>query len=526
MATRAIKPKRESTLLTGWESMPEKAPSVMRDDQPTVARILAMGGVMLATVGILAMLAPGMEWKYIVSPGWGAFFLSIGLVLILYHAFVDKDLQYRRLYTGTGLVLAAVGVFLRILPMGGSPGGLFVSYGIYALALALLFLLAVLRNEDNVSLRRGLLRLIGVMGFIMILVGLIVGQLNANFIAVEGVLLLILGLMYVGAFIGMQESSSAVGYYAGIALGVLGTLSFVVSLVRSWLPGLMDSGATNDSFLVPSGLILMGAGLAYLAVSLAVCSDWPLVVLVRRELAGFFYSPMAYLVLLAMMFVSWINFFLFIQNVLRTRGSPDRMMFEPIVSAYVLSFIPLIAQLFVVPVLTMRLLSEEKRTGTLEMLLTAPVNETTVLISKFLAAWLFYLLTWVPTWLFLVSLRAMGGDEFDYRPVLSFFIALAGSGAGFIAMGLFFSSITRNQIIAAVFTFVGMTLFLLTAILNRQPMLQGTTWGDIFYYGSFYDLWETSLEGVLAPRYLVFHLSVAIFFLFLTDKVLEARKWS
>ncbi len=202
------------------------------------------------------------------------------------------------------------------------------------------------------------------------------------------------------------------------------------------------------------------------------------------------------------------------------------MMFEPIVAAYVLSFIPLIAQLFVVPVLTMRLLSEEKRSGTLEMLLTAPVNESTVLLSKFLAAWLFYLLTWVPTWLFLIALRAMGADEFDYRPVLSFFLALMGSGAGFVAMGLFFSSITRNQIIAAVFTFVGMTLFLLTAILTRQPGLQGTLWGDVFYYASFYDLWETSLEGVLAPRYLVFHVSVALFFLFLTDKVLEARKWS
>ena len=83
----------------------------------------------------------------------------------------------------------------------------------------------------------------------------------------------------------------------------------------------------------------------------------------------------------------WINFFLFVQNA--TQGG-RAMLMEPIISAYVLNFIPLIAQLFVVPVLTMRLLSEEKRTGTLEMLLTAPVNETTVLVSKFLAAWLFY----------------------------------------------------------------------------------------------------------------------------------------
>jgi ABC-2 type transport system permease protein len=290
------------------------------------------------------------------------------------------------------------------------------------------------------------------------------------------------------------------------------------------VPPLLSTEQTTNSFLVPAGLILLGAGLAYVAVSLAVCSDWPLFVLVRRELAAFFYSPMAYLVLLAMMLISWFNFLLFLDNLVPS-GDP-RVAVEPIVAFYIVSFIPVVAQLFVVPVLTMRLLSEEKRTGTLEMLLTAPVNESTVLVSKFLAAWLFYLLTWVPAWLFLVALRALGADEFDYRPLLSFSFALAASSAGFIAMGLFFSSITRNQIIAAVFTFVGMTLFLLTYFLNHSRELESTIWGDVLYYGSFIDLWYSSLQGLLAPRYLVFHLSVTLFFLFLADKVLEARKWA
>ena len=527
MATRAIKPKREDTILTGWQSMPETAPSVMRADQPTVARILAMAGVMLTAVGLLAVLAPAMEWKYLVGPGWGAFFLSIGLVAIIYHAFADKDLQFRRMYTATGLLLMGVGVLLRLMPLGGSVGGLFVPYGIYALTLALLLLLAVLRNEDHGHLRTGLLRLVGVGGSIMILAGLIVGQVSAEFLAVEGILLLILGVLYAGAFIGMQGVGSDAGYYAGVALGAAGALTVIITLIRILVPAFMGNGGVPDTFVVPSGLVLLGSGIAYLAISVAICSDWPLVVLFRRELAAFFYSPMAYLVLLAMMFVAWFNFFLFLDSILRSRDPrAGRVVLEPIVATYIVSFIPVVAQLFVVPVLTMRLVSEEKRTGTLEMLLTAPVNESTVLISKFLAAWVFYLLTWLPTWLFLVGLRAFGGDEFDYRPILSFFFALAASGAGFIAMGLFFSSVTRNQIIAAVFTFVGMTLFLVTYFLNNMAALEGTIWGDVFYYGSFVDLWITSLQGVLAPRYLVFHVSVAILFLFLADKVLEARKWT
>ena len=80
--------------------------------------------------------------------------------------------------------------------------------------------------------------------------------------------------------------------------------------------------------------------------------------------------------------------------------------------------------MFFVPALTMRLLSEEKRSGTLEVLMTAPVNEISVVLGKFFAAWIFYMLLWLPVWLFLISLRYFGGEEFDYRPVLSFTVAM------------------------------------------------------------------------------------------------------
>ena len=90
---------------------------------------------------------------------------------------------------------------------------------------------------------------------------------------------------------------------------------------------------------------------------------------------------------------------------------------------------------FLVPALTMRLLSEEKRTGTLEVLLTAPVNEAAVVLSKFLACWLFFMLCWVPTGLYLIALRVEGGQPFDYRPLLSFYLAVGASGAAFIAIG-------------------------------------------------------------------------------------------
>ena len=113
-----------------------------------------------------------------------------------------------------------------------------------------------------------------------------------------------------------------------------------------------------------------------------------------------------------------------------------------------------------VPALTMRLVAEENRTGSMEVLLTAPVNEGPVVVSKFLATWLFFLLTWLPSGLFLIALRIEVRQAFDYLPLLSYYVCLAAQGLAFVGMGLFFSTLTRNQVVAAVLTFVGMLVFL------------------------------------------------------------------
>src|SRR5690606_34272459 len=121
---------------------------------------------------------------------------------------------------------------------------------------------------------------------------------------------------------------------------------------------------------------------------------------------------------------------------------------EPIVQYYLFSLVPVLVNLFVPPILTMKLLSEERSTGTLEVLMTAPVDEPTVVLSKFLAGFLLFLTVWVPFGLYLLAIPIAGGNYFDYQPLISFSLALAVSGAGFIAVGLFFSSLTRNQIVS------------------------------------------------------------------------------
>jgi ABC-2 type transport system permease protein len=134
------------------------------------------------------------------------------------------------------------------------------------------------------------------------------------------------------------------------------------------------------------------------------------------------------------------------------------------------------------------------------------------------------MILWLPWGLFLVGLRVQGGESFDYRPLISFFIALLFSGAGFLSMGLFFSSLTRNQIVASILTFVGMLMMLMILFIEQQ-LPPNSAWLTVLSYASFIEHWGNALKGSLSPRYLMFHMSVAAFWLFLTVKVMESRRW-
>lgn len=511
MATRAIRRKRDDTMLTEFEHQPERAPSAIRAETPTFARFLGLVGLFGMAVGAVAMLAPLWEKSYIFGPDLGAFFFSIGLSFVLLHAFAERDLQFRRIYGLAALALTGVCVAFRVLPLGGSLGALFIPYGIPGLFLSLLLIVSVARHETEPAWRSFYLFDLGALGALMIAAGALVGFFNENFLTGEGILLMILGLLYFAAFVSLQDTFSNVTYRAGVALGLFGLAVFVAALFVSW---------RRSEFLIPAGWTLMSFGLVFAVIAVGIISDLKLIVLVRRELATFFFSPVAYIVLFGIVLIGWINFYFFVSRIIDFGGRT----FEPIVGEYLVNIFAVFLLMFVVPVITMRLLSEEQRTGTLEVLLTAPVNESTVVLSKFFAALIFYLVTWSPFFLYLVALRVMGGQEFDYRPLLGFFLALTATGAGFVSIGLFFSSLTRNQIIAAVLTFV-VLMGLLGAFMIRRMLSPGNPLGDLLTYMSFVDLWWESLRGQFAPRFLVFHVSTAVFFLFVTLKVLESRKW-
>ncbi len=233
---------------------------------------------------------------------------------------------------------------------------------------------------------------------------------------------------------------------------------------------------------------------------------------------------MAYLLLFGFTVIGWVSFGLFFNSlwVAHERQIP---LIEPVVQIYFFNLLPAIAMVFIVPVLTMRLVSEEKRSGTMEMLLTAPVEEPTVILSKFLAGWLMFLSIWAPFYLFLIGMAAAGAP-FDYRPLLSYTLGLMVVGAGMVSMGLFFSTLTRNQLVSAVITFAAMLCLTAVFILGNFVQDSNSIWITVFKHLSFLNSWQETLQGKVTPDVgLVFYASMAVFFLFLSVKVLESRKW-
>jgi ABC-2 type transport system permease protein len=517
MSSKGITPGTHPTRTGPWEQSGEGAPSVVRTDDPGLARTIGSIGAALVIFGGVALVFNRAGRATPIGTGWASFFLAVGLGGLLFHAAFDWDTQFRRLYMAFGYLGVAAGALLCALPypkVGDQFGP-----GFLCLLLGLLFLLAFLRNETDEWLRQLAQYVLGSAGATMAATGLVGGMVSVNFLVPIGLLLALLGLVYQIAYITSRGTNDDRAYMVGIGLGLEGALVFLIALGR-----IAFSGRPIEYF-VPAGALLLFLGVVYAIASAVLCSDHPLAVLTRRELGAFFYSPMAYIVLVVCVLADWVAYFLFVSNLLQE----DRPQFEPIIRGFILQWPTVIFTLCIVPVLTMRLLSEERRSGTLEVLLTVPVSEVSVTLSKFIAAFIMFLLTWVPFALYIVFLRLETGKAFDYRPLLSFFVGLCITGAGFVSMGVFFSSLTRNQIGSGVLTLVGMlalTLLFLANFVAKGKLGPDNAWSAVLTHVSYIDIWINTLDGKLQPRYLLFFGTATVLWLFMTVKVLEARKWA
>jgi ABC-2 type transport system permease protein len=246
----------------------------------------------------------------------------------------------------------------------------------------------------------------------------------------------------------------------------------------------------------------------------------------RKETANFFVSPIAYAVIAIFLLISgfffWANVSFMSLVSLQAANNPmiaERINLTDIVIRPLVQNMSIVL-LFVMPLLTMRLFSEEKKSGTIELLLTYPVTDLAILFGKFLSAALLLLVMLAGTLPFVALLFGIGDP--DPGTLLSGYLGLLLMGAAFMALGIFISSLTENQIIAAAVSFGSALLFW---VLSWSSTLSGEKVGAVLRQLSILEHLESFNKGILALSDLSFFVLFIAFFLFLTLRSLETNRW-
>src|SRR5438876_3363753 len=251
--------------------------------------------------------------------------------------------------------------------------------------------------------------------------------------------------------------------------------------------------------------------------------------IIERELRAYFIYPVAYVVLTSFVFLSGLFFRSILAQVLQMgllaqlRGQqlgPRAMDMPGMITRGFLSTMSVIL-LFVMPMLTMGLFSEEKKRGTIELLLTSPVTDLQVVLGKFLAAGAFFVIllltTWIPTGiLYLYSSPASG-------PILTAYLGLLLYGLALVAIGVFISTLTENQIIAAVLSFgTIMVLWLIDVLANNAESANSKA---VLSYLSILSHLDDFMKGVLSTSHIIFYVSLMVVGLFLTYRSIDSLRW-
>jgi ABC-2 type transport system permease protein len=245
----------------------------------------------------------------------------------------------------------------------------------------------------------------------------------------------------------------------------------------------------------------------------------------RKELKGYFASPIAYLLMAFFGLIFGFGFYTATRDMMKfsmqsqMMGQQQPMNVNDQIIRPLLGFASTIA-LFLIPMITMRLFAEEKRSGTIELLLTSPIKDIEIIVGKWLGAMLLYLCVLGMSMIDIAMLYAWGKP--DLKPVLVAYLGLILQGGALLAIGAFISTTTKNQIIAGGVTFfVCLLLWLLswfTAYDNSAP-------AQVVNYISIVTHFENFSKGVLDSKDVVFYFSMIFFALFLTSRSMESLRW-
>jgi ABC-2 type transport system permease protein len=245
----------------------------------------------------------------------------------------------------------------------------------------------------------------------------------------------------------------------------------------------------------------------------------------HKELKSYFASPIAYIVI--GFFALLFGYFFYALLIYFDRQSMQMSGFgggqavnvnEQLIRPVFLN--TTVINLFILPMITMRTYSEEKRSGTIELLLTSPLTDFQIIMGKFLGAMLLYAAMLGVTLIHVGVLFAFGNPE--WRPIVTAYLGLLLMGGCFISLGLLISSLTKNQIVAGMITFA---VFLMLWVINWIASFTGPTTQNVLNYLSITDHLDDFTKGVLDTQHLVYYVSFIAFGLFLTARSVDTERW-
>jgi ABC-2 type transport system permease protein len=246
--------------------------------------------------------------------------------------------------------------------------------------------------------------------------------------------------------------------------------------------------------------------------------------IVRKEWRGYFASPIGYVVIGMYALVFGYFYTIGLSWFIRQSMQAPQMGAGPMnINQQMIRYVFLnstIIFLFVVPLITMRTYSEEKRSGTIELLMTSPITDYQIVMGKFLGALSLYGAMLGITLIHIGVLFAYGSPE--WKPILTGYLGLLLLGGCFVSVGLFFSSLTRNQIVAGMFTFA---VLLLLWVIDWVGGFAGPSLEKLTAYLSLTGHLEDFLRGVIDTQHVVYYLSFITFGLFLTAKAVDSERW-
>jgi ABC-2 type transport system permease protein len=246
----------------------------------------------------------------------------------------------------------------------------------------------------------------------------------------------------------------------------------------------------------------------------------------HKELKAYFASPIAYIVigfsaiLFGWFFVNLLYYFdrMALQAGMGMGGPDTANVNEMLIGPLFMNVSVIL--LFTLPLVTMRIYSEEKRSGTIELLLTAPLTDFQIVMGKFIGALVLYAAMLAVTLVHIGILFVFGNPE--WRPVATGYLGLLLMGGCFLSLGLFVSSLTKNQIVAGMVTFA---VFLMFWVINWISSFTGPTTQNVLNYLSITEHLNDFTKGVLDTKHLVYYVSFIAFSLFLTVRSVDSERW-